>query len=163
MCFSLMFLLKHKDHPASRKKKQADELEHLTRQTQEFTNLYNLGVAVGTTLELNKVIWRLYKESSRIIDATNFALALYDADTKTLNFNLLATQGKAVKPFSINLAKTQAPGLTARTLFKQTPVLIQEVGSNHMVEVAQIYPGQTIRSWLGVPILNPAGIRESIQ
>ena len=140
---------------------QVDALERSTRETQEITSLYNLAVAVGSTLELNKVIWRLYKESSRIIDTTNFALALYDADTKVLNFHLLATQGKLVKPFSINLAKTQVPGVTTRTLIKQVPVIIQDLGPSHTVEVEQIYPGQKIRSWLGVPILNPTEAQKS--
>jgi signal transduction histidine kinase len=139
-----------------------DEFERLARETKEIASLYNLAVAVGSTLNLNQVIWRLYKESSPIIDTSNFALALYDKNTNTLNFSLVVNQGKPVKPFSIKVADNQ--GLLAHLLTRQAPLLIQDLTRiNGRLEIEKIYPAKELRAWLGVPILNPALPDQSVQ
>ncbi|MBN1220021.1 MAG: GAF domain-containing protein [Anaerolineae bacterium] len=142
---------------------QKDELTRLTREAKELRILYNLALAIGSTLELNRVIWRLYKEGSRIIDTSNFAVALYQADTKILNFKLVVRQGQPVKPFSINLSQNHTPGVAIRTLIRQSPLLIQNINVDDIVEIEQNYPGQKIRSWLSVPLPNPAGVNRNPQ
>ncbi|MEW5956350.1 MAG: hypothetical protein AB1801_01405, partial [Chloroflexota bacterium] len=63
-------------------------LGQLDHEIKEITTLYNTAVAVGSSLNLPELCWTLYKESSRLIDTTNFALAVYDEPTDTLNFVL---------------------------------------------------------------------------
>jgi signal transduction histidine kinase len=139
-----------------------DKAEHLAREAKEITTLYNLAVAVGSTLNLNKVIWRIYKESGRIIDASNFAVVLYDQETNALNFNLVTHQGQEIKPFSIKRSNNQ--GLVTQTLTTQTPLLIQNLLESHeAIEFRQIHPQIKVRSWLSVPILNPAVTDENAQ
>ena len=148
--------------PQTNNKTRADEFERLTRETKEITSLYNLAVAVGSTLNLNQVIWRLYKESSPIIDTSNFALALYDQNTNALNFSLVVNQGKPIKPFSFKIANNQ--GLLAHLLTRQDPLLIQDLARvNGRFEIEKIYPAKELRAWLGVPILNPALPDQGVQ
>ncbi|HXV42590.1 MAG TPA: hypothetical protein VEC96_05975, partial [Anaerolineae bacterium] len=54
------------------------KLGRLAKEIKEVTTLYNVGVAVGSSLELKEVIRTLYKESSRLIDTSNFAIVIYD-------------------------------------------------------------------------------------
>ena len=70
-----------------------DRLGQLSTEIKEITALYNIGVAVGSSLDLKKVIWALYRESSRLLDTSNFALIIYDNHLKALNFTLVFDQG----------------------------------------------------------------------
>jgi signal transduction histidine kinase len=143
-------------------KTRTDEFERLAKETKEITSLYNLAVAVGSTLNLNQVIWHLYKESSPLIDTSNFALALYDKNTNALNFSLVVNQGKPVKPFSFKIANNQ--GLLAHLLTRQAPLLIPDLTKiNGRAEIEKIYPAKELRAWLGAPIFNPALPDQDVQ
>ncbi len=140
----------------------ADKIERLVRETKEITTLYNLAVAVGSTLDVEQVIWRLYKESGRIINTANFTVVVYDEQANTLNFNLVISQGERLRSFSLKL--TNHRGLVARTLIKQNPVLLRDTSPNNTpFEIEPIAPALNIHSWLGVPILNPAVPDQSAQ
>jgi signal transduction histidine kinase len=126
----------------------------------EITALYNLSVALDACPSLDEIIQTLYKESSCLLDTTNFAIALYDADIDTLNFSLVFAQGQASKPFSVRL--THSRGLTRCVLTNQTPLLVPDLAeTGHADETNQLRSDQPIRSWLGVPILNPILTHES--
>ncbi|MFN8453846.1 MAG: hypothetical protein U0401_04110 [Anaerolineae bacterium] len=68
--------------PLEEHKNSQDKVERLSREIKEVSTLYNIGVAVGSSLNLNEVLTTLYKESSRLIDTSNFAV-LYDEPAET--------------------------------------------------------------------------------
>ncbi len=138
------------------------QLERLVKEIKEITALYNIGVAVGSTLSLKEVIWTLYKDSGRLIDTTNFAVVLHDDGNDTLNFALIFEQGVKLKPISVK--RSQSAGLTGRVLTAQAPVLVRDlvVGRNRF-EISRMLSDQSIRSWLGVPILNPVIPNDQVQ
>ena len=137
-------------------------LERLSGELKEITALYNIGVALSSSLNPKEVIWTLYKETNRLIDASNFALALYDHRHKALQFLLVFDQGQKIKPFQVKLSDT--PGLTRQVFASQSPVLVRDLAdSDNKFELCRIYPDKQIRSWLGVPIMNPAQANETAQ
>lgn len=137
-------------------------LEHLIRERQEITSLYNLGLALNAGLNLSQMIQTLYKETGRLLDTTNFAVALYDSDGDTLDFVLVCVQGRRVKPFSVKLVPDHS--LTGRVLTTQTPLLIRDLAETGQTdETGPLHPGQPIRSWLGAPLFHPALTREKAQ
>ncbi len=138
-----------------------DKLGHLTKEIKEVTTLYNIGVAVGSSLDLKEVVKTLYKESSRLIDTSNFAIVLYDEPTETLNFRLMVDQGKAAKTMSVRLSEDR--GLTGRVLTTQAPLLISDFPRTNNANSDPNRPDKHIRSWLGVPILNPVLTNDSAQ
>lgn len=138
-----------------------DKLGRVTKEIKEVTTLYNIGVAVGSSLDLKEVIKTLYKESSRLIDTSNFAIVLYDALTETLTFKLMVDQGKAIKPMAVKLAEDR--GLTGRVLASQAPLLIPDFPQAKNGNSDPNRPDKHIRSWLGVPILNPVVENDSAQ
>ena len=143
---------------------EADQarLGRLAKEIKEVTTLYNVGVAVGSSLDLKEVIRTLYKESSRLIDTSNFAIVIYDENTETLNFRLIIDQGKAVKPMSVKLSEDR--GLTGRVLTSQAPLLVPDfLGPNSAANIDPTRSDKRIRSWLGVPILNPVLNNENAQ
>lgn len=137
------------------------KLNRLTKEIKEVTTLYNIGVAVGSSLDLKEVIKTLYKESSRLIDTANFAIVLYDAPTRTLNFRLMVDQGKVIKPMVVKLAEDR--GLTGRVLTSHAPLLISDFPRADNGATDPNRPDNRIRSWLGVPILNPVMENDSAQ
>lgn len=130
--------------------------ELLSQELKEITSLYNISVAVGSSLNLEEVIGILYKESGRLINTSNLAIVLYDEQTSTLNFALAYDRGKPVKPRSIKL--NYQDSLIGRILTSRTPLLIPNLQANNSVDTEHL-----IRSWLGVPILNPDPAQESAQ
>ncbi|NJN92727.1 MAG: GAF domain-containing sensor histidine kinase [Anaerolineales bacterium] len=141
---------------------ESDRLNRLTKEIKEVSTLYNIGVAVGASLELKEVIKTLYKESTRLIDTSNFAIVLYNEVTETLEFKLMIDQGKTAKPMSVKLAEDR--GLTGRVLTSQAPLLVSDFPAvNNTDSAGQPRFNQRIRSWLGVPILNPAVANDSAQ
>ena len=85
-------------------------LERLAREIKEITALYNIGVAVGSSLDLKQVIWGLYKESSRLLNTSNFALIIYDDETDTINYVLVYDQGEKMPPLSAKLSHHHGAG-----------------------------------------------------
>jgi signal transduction histidine kinase len=126
-----------------------------SRKKRELAILFNAVSTIGSSLNLEEVLWSLYKESGRLINAANFALAIYDDRTDTLLFPLVFDQGERVKPFSVRLSSDQ--GLVSRVLTSQIPLLIRDLPETGIrVETDPICPAQPIRSWLSVPVRNPA-------
>ncbi len=137
------------DH-ASESPQSPTEMQ-LVKELKDIIGLHNLGTALGSSLSFKEVVLRLYQQSSRLMDTANFAIAIYNEQTDTLDYNLVFDRGRAVKPFHLNGASTQ--GLTGRMLTSQAPVLVAELkGSRLVSEISKIRPNKSIGSWLGVPI-----------
>lgn len=117
--------------------------------TDEFTRLYSFrsGSSAGEVLEA------LYQKSSRLVDTSNYALALYDERADTLTFHLVVEGGKRKKSFAVKLA--DQAGLVSRVITSQTPLLLQDLPETGIVVGTDpLCPAQPIRSWLSVPIYN---------
>lgn len=136
--------------------------EHLTSEIKEVTTLYNIGVAVGSSLNLREVVWALYKESGRLFDTANFAIILYDSANEMLDFTLAFDHGQRQKPFS--LKRLKHAGLIDTILTIQSPLLAKDLlETGDTVETERLYPTKPTRSWLGAPIINPAQASENVQ
>jgi len=126
----------------------------LTKENKEITTLYNIGITLNSSLSLEKVISKLHKESGCLIDTSNFAITIYDDHTDTLNFLLIFEQGQKIEPFSVQLSNRQ--DLSDILLTEQIPLLVREILENNIVGSNQPRAEKPIRSWLVVPLLNPA-------
>lgn len=154
----------------------------VVKQNEEITTLYHIGMTLNITLNLNEVVSTIYRESGRLFDTANFAIGLYDDQTDTLNFALMFSQGKRVKPFSIKEATHH--DLIGQVIRHQVPLLLPDLLKNNPAHTrlqttnytrplnpnvlagawddGQL-PEEAIRSWLGVPILNPALSKSAVQ
>lgn len=137
-------------------------LTRLSQEIKEITALYNIGVAVGSSLNLREVLYTLYKDSGRLVDTSNFAIVVYDEHNEILSFALVVDQGKKLKPFFIKQSRSQ--GLVGRVLATRAPVLVRDTAkTNTLFEVPRPAAERPIGSWLGIPILNPAAPTQSAQ
>ncbi len=139
-----------------------DEFDRLTREIKEVTTLYNIGVAVGSSLNLKEVVWTIYKECGRLINVSNFSIIIYDFQEDLLDFPLTFNQGERVKPFSIK--RNEEKGLIDQILNTQSPVLIPDIqNETNLSKTTSFMNNEDVRAWLGVPIVNPALIGEGVQ
>lgn len=153
-------VLVHRNNQGDRAEQKV--IERLSGDLKEITTLYNIGVALNSSLNPKEVIWTLYKETKRLVDGSNFALALHDYRQNALKFMLVFEQGKRVKPFSIEMSDDE--WLTAFVLTTQAPVLVRDMAdSDRKFEINKNYPDKQIRSWLGAPIVNPARANDVAQ
>lgn len=136
-------------------------LELLAQENKEITTLYNIGVAVSSSLDLEEVIWTLHKESSRLVDTSNLAIVLYDDQTGRLNFCLVYHQGQPVEPEAVKLSYHE--GLIGQVLTSRAPLLAPDLTAKEMADPTSALFEMQIRSWLGVPILNPGFPHASAQ
>jgi signal transduction histidine kinase len=137
-------------------------VDRLTGELKQITALYNIGVALNSSLDPREIIWTLYKETGRFIDTSNFALVIYDENAKTLNFLLVFDQKQRLRPFSIAVSDDSA--LTGYLFSTEAPILVRDLrDSDKEFELSHFYPGKRIGSWLGVPIMNPVLTGESAQ
>lgn len=123
------------------------------RERRDLVALYNIAVAVGSSLNLKEVIWRLYKEASRSIDPSNFAIVIYDEHRDKLTFYLVYDQLKAIKPFALKHSTNR--GLISQVLNTKKHQLIDDLAKKaDKFELNRLHPDKLARSWLGVPFFN---------
>lgn len=123
------------------------------RERKDLVALYNIAVAVGSSLSLKEVIWRLYKEATRSIDPSNFAIIIYDERKDKLTFYLVYDQYKPVKPFALKHSTNY--GLISQALNTKKPLLVDDLTkTSDQFEINRMHPDKPARSWLGVPFFN---------
>ncbi|MGQ9714379.1 MAG: GAF domain-containing protein [Anaerolineae bacterium] len=111
------------------------------QRAEEMASLYNIGVAVASTLDLDQVLWTIYEQTSQIMDTSNFFIGLYDEEADALRFELAFDGGERLEPFTQKLGLGES--LSSQVVREGRPALVAGEGG----------PGGT-PSWLGVPIVS---------
>ncbi len=134
----------------------------MARELKEITALYNVGVVLNSSLNPKEVVWAVYKESSRLIDTSNFALAIVDKARNELRFMLVFQQGQPQKAVSAPFA--DPPQLTQYVFQSQTPLLVHNMDSaDFTFELCHNSSQNCPVSLLAAPISNPVLPQESAQ
>jgi len=117
---------------------------------EELAVLNELSQALAARLDVEQVLDETYRGASRLVDTTNFYIALYDSDKDAVTFALDVTEGKVQKPHA---TRWTGKGLTEYIIHNQRPLLIQENLPEQMEELGIEHIGRNALSWLGVPML----------
>ncbi len=123
--------------------------KQLAERNRELTVLNDIGAALSATLELDELAERIHQQTSRIMGASSFYIALHDPESHMLSFPIYVDDGAkrevGPRPFG--------SGMSEHLLRTAKPLLL----SWDVVERARalgIEPvGRPCHSWLGVPIL----------
>ena len=116
---------------------------------EEMAALNELGQALTTRLDVEGVLDEAYRGASRLLDTTNFYVALYDHEFDSISFPLATEDGRQVEwP-----PRQMGPGLTEHIVRNPQPLLIPENVSERLIEMGIEQIGQAARSWLGVPLI----------
>ncbi len=147
------------------------------KSAQQMQALNELGQALATRLNVEKVLKEAYRGASRLLDTTNFYVGLYDPEKDEINFAFDAPESGGDKQYvtllhdsekdEINFA-FDAPesgddkqyitlpanqGLAGYVIQNHTSVLIQENVPEWLEKMGIEQVGRLPLSWLGVPLL----------
>jgi GAF domain-containing protein len=95
------------------------------------------------------VIEHLYQHASRLIDTTNFYVALYYPDQDEVDFPFYAEGDQIRRPGRRRSGK----GMTEYVIQTREPLLIKENIAARLEELGIEMVGQEAQSWLGVPMM----------
>ena len=109
--------------------------------------LYNISNAVNTTKNIDELIKIIHSQLSRIIDTTNFYVALYNKETDTISLPYDVDQKDKFTTFPAG--KT----LTAYVIRTGKSLLVDEEVNNKLIQEGEVdMIGTPSKIWLGVPL-----------
>jgi GAF domain-containing protein len=125
----------------------------LFQQTQaraeELTILNEMGRDLTEVLDVNTVTESIYHYISRLMDTTNFYVALYEATNQETSFPVAIENGQRVNWASRRSGKA----ITEFVIHSQKPLLITEHVAERVAELGIDVIGAHAECWMGVPII----------
>ncbi|HEY74884.1 MAG TPA: GAF domain-containing protein [Thermoflexia bacterium] len=128
----------------------AEMFQAMESHARELEALNDLGRALSSHLRVEEVAEEAYRQASRLLDITNFYVALYDEERDEVTFVLNVVEGKVDKPFVV---RRRGRGLTEYVIRTREPLLIPENVSQRLKELGVEPIGPMAQSWLGVPLI----------
>lgn len=124
--------------------------EKLGARSRELAVLNDIGAALSSTLELDTLAVRIYEQAGRIMNTTNFYVALHDGENGTLSFPLRVENRQRLPDMP---PRPMMNGLTEYVLRTQQPQLLNGDVLAEAATLGLAPVGRPARSWLGVPLL----------
>ena len=116
----------------------------------ELAVLNELGQALTARLSVDEVLDEAYRQVARLIDTTNFYIALYDAEKDEVSF-ALDVQGEDIH--KNHGTRKAGQGLTEYVICHRTPLFMPDNLPQRMEALGVKSIGQVALSWLGVPLM----------
>jgi GAF domain-containing protein len=116
----------------------------------ELAALNELSQTLAAQLSVNQVLEEVWHGVSRLLDTTNFYIALYDRDREEVSFPINASESVLDKEIEVMPADQ---GLTGYIIRTRQPLLIAEDTERHVKELGLENVGGSSQSYLGVPLI----------
>jgi GAF domain-containing protein len=125
--------------------------EETEERAEELAVLNEMARAFTQTLDETSVIESTYEYTSKLMNADNFYLALYDSTNKVIDFKLFTENGQRIPPPEPRVAMGE--GLTDWIITNRQAVLMADNPEAQMQEMGLLLRGTPSQSYLGVPML----------
>ena len=126
-------------------------VEALQQRLNDLTVLHEATQAILVAEGEEELLEQIHRQVGRLMDASEFYVALYDAESEEIDFVYVAEAGTRVPGFGRRpLAEG---GLTAYLVRKREPVLLGEQVDAWLAEKGIVGKGRPARSYLGIPML----------
>ncbi len=122
------------------------------RQTQELAGLYDTALAIGSLLETDMLLERLYEHVRQLMGPDGFGVVLYDADAEELEIALAMEEGEIVPEAAGMRAPIEEGGLTGWVIRTRRPLLAGDL-LEEPLPVEPRHLTRPARAWLGVPLI----------
>jgi len=116
----------------------------------ELSVLNDIGAALSATLELDVLARRIWEQTGRIMDHSNFFFALHDRETNTIRFPMWVREGQIGEE---DRSRPYQRGLTEYILSTRQPLLLNGDVGGQLDALGITRIGPDCASFLGVPIL----------
>jgi GAF domain-containing protein len=120
------------------------------RRITELASLEEVGRAISGTLNLDELLERIYQQTLRLMDTTNFFMTLYYEETQEWEMRIQVEDGRRQPPLARQ--KVQA-GLTGWIIQHREPLLLKHGATDFLYQQGIDRIGRASKSWLGVPML----------
>ena len=114
-------------------KQKTEELENKTKELSEsYKNIQiisDIGQSITSTLNLKKILIRVYESINTLIDATSFGIGLYDDKTNEVHFKLYIEDSTEIPEFSIPL--TSKSSWATWCLLNRKEIMINDVENQY--------------------------------
>ena len=128
----------------------ANLFEETRAHAEEVAVLNELAQALTARLNVEQVIEEIYRGASRLLDTTNFYIALYDSEAESISFPLYFDHGERVQAPTRHMKKS---GLTEYVIRNRSVVFLPDNLPEHFAEMGIEPLGQASLSWLGAPLI----------
>lgn len=120
------------------------------RRIEELAALNEISQAISSTLELDQLLHMVYQQVSRLMDTTNFYIALYDEERDEITFPFVVDpeQREDWRP------RKGGVGLTGRVISTRKPLLLPTGVAGVYQDRGQEIPAGVCCAWLGVPMIS---------
>ena len=126
-------------------------MKSAARRTEELHLLNQTGRAISSTLETDSLLRRIHEELQKLMDASNFYVAMRDEEKDEVRFELETENGRYLP----HRSRKSVHGLTEHLLETEQPLLIRSL--KHMDEYRAAHgihqSGRQALSWLGAPVV----------
>ena len=123
--------------------------QRLERRLRELDGLQAVGQALSASLEVEGVLEAIHDQVTRLMQARNFYVALYDAESDEVTFPLATEGGQRVQWRS----RRAGSGLTEYVLRTRSSLLITKDVQEGARRLGVEQHGTPAACWLGVPML----------
>jgi hypothetical protein len=117
----------------------------------ELTVLNDIGTALSGTTEFDALAQRIWEQTGRIMDNSNFFIAVHDRERRVLRFPLWIEDGVVV---AVDSARPFGNGIAEYMLLSRQPLLLNGDVSAQLEQMGIVRPDRKCHSFLGVPILS---------
>jgi GAF domain-containing protein len=126
-------------------------LQRLEKRLAALQALSAVSEAISVETDLNMLYRAIHHEVARLMEAVNFAIALYNPASQMIHIPYLHETGndevQIVDPFPLG------QGLTSIIIRTRQPLMIVDNVEERLRNLNTIQVGRQARSWLGVPLL----------
>ncbi|MBN1667270.1 MAG: GAF domain-containing protein, partial [Anaerolineales bacterium] len=130
----------------------ANLFEQTLRQTEDLDVLNEMGRVLSSLFDMNAVAETVHEYTTRLMDTTNFYLALYDQENEWLSFPLSIIDKQ---PYQ-NPGRPMASGMTEYVIRTGSPLLLRDNTLERMTELGIEFMAMgddtPAQSWLGAPL-----------
>ena len=122
----------------------------LYMRNKELSVLNDIGGALSTTLELDALAHRIWEQTGRIMNHSNFFLALHERETNAVQFPIWVEDGEIRAG---DRTRAFAGGLTEYILLSKQPLLMNGNVAAQLEQMGIARLGRPCVSFLGAPLL----------
>ena len=120
------------------------------RRIEELATFNEIGQQLSAVARLDGLVDLIYRQTSRLLDTTNFYMALYEQRSGDVTFPLFYEHGQRI----IDASKIGADSLTYYVIRTREPLLLQGPDMAEQLAARGIHPAdEWSKSWLGVPMI----------
>lgn len=116
---------------------------------EQLNVLNEMAQALSSTLDLDQLLHVVYQQASRIVDTTNFFIALYDEEQEQIAFPFVVDPGKREDWGP----QARGEGLAGTIIETGKPLLLPAGAAGMYREADREVQAGLCRSWLGVPMV----------